>query len=95
MRMNMKHLKTLLLLFLLFLLATQSVGIPSEPGMASPAAAAAPQKPLVIYYSRLGTTRTIAREMDVQLSGMPTLPERSGPGRGEAGDVPPGFSSLT
>ena len=63
MRMNMKHLKTLLLLFLLFLLATQSVGIPSEPGMASPAAAAAPQKPLVIYYSRLGTTRTIAREI--------------------------------
>jgi len=61
--MNMKHLKTLLLLFLLFLFATQSAGIPSEPGMASPAAAAAPQKPLVIYYSRLGTTRTIAREI--------------------------------
>ena len=55
--------KTLLLLFLLLLLLPESVISSADKIAASPAADAAYRRPLIIYYSRLGTTRTIAREM--------------------------------
>jgi flavodoxin len=51
------------LLLLAFLLAAGPSVSPFPPVAASKPAVASAGKPLIIYYSRLGTTRTIAREM--------------------------------
>jgi flavodoxin len=60
--MRMNKLKPCLLALLLLMLLAGSVSISSQ-GISPPAADSSPGKPLIIYYSRLGTTRTIAREM--------------------------------
>ena len=61
--MRMNKLKTFPLLLLLLLLLAESVSISSEKFTVSPVIDGLPGRPLIIYYSRLGTTRTIAREM--------------------------------
>jgi hypothetical protein len=58
----MNKLKSRLLSLLLLMLLAGSVSISSQ-GISPPAADSSPGKPLVIYYSRLGTTRTVAREV--------------------------------
>ncbi len=63
MPIHMTILKQVLLLLALFVLPAASAGLASEPGAVMPAAEGTSGKPLVIYYSRSGTTRTIAREM--------------------------------
>jgi len=55
--------KTLLLLLLLLLLLPESFISSADKIAAAEAADAALGRPLIIYYSRLGTTRTIAREL--------------------------------
>lgn len=60
--MHMKILKTVARLLPLFMLLTAAAGIASEP-TALPVPEGAPGTPLIIYYSRSGTTRTIAREL--------------------------------
>lgn len=63
MPIHMKILKQVLLLLALFVLPVSSAGPDSEPGAVLTADEGTSGKPLVIYYSRSGTTRTIAREM--------------------------------
>jgi len=62
MLMRMNKLKSRSLSLLLLMLLPGSVSISSQ-GISPLAADSSPGKPLVIYYSRLGTTRTVAREM--------------------------------
>ena len=61
--------KTLLLLFLLLLLLPEAVISSADKIAAAQAVDAALGRPLIIYYSRLGTTRTIARELARNLNG--------------------------
>jgi flavodoxin len=61
--MKTRVLKKLPFLLLLVLLLTESGSNCAEKFAASPAANAVHRRPLIIYYSRLGTTRTIAREI--------------------------------
>jgi len=62
MLMRMNKLKSCSLSLLLLMLLAGSVGL-SAQNSRLPAADASAGKPLIIYYSRLGTTRTVAREM--------------------------------
>jgi len=63
MLMKMKKLKIVSLLLLFLLPPLQSASFSSQKITMQEAGGVSPGKPLVIYYSRLGTTRTVAREM--------------------------------
>jgi flavodoxin len=64
----MTKLKTILLLLPVLLSAARTTSLSSQNIARQVAADFSPAKPLVIYYSRLGTTRTIAREVARNLS---------------------------